>query len=91
MLGLFRRRFDRDSLHTGYITIVYPRKGKGVVIHDSLNAINSKAATPSGQPVEQFEMFPIFDEPTTTINPATGLLMVDEFIDVGGNPFGFGD
>lgn len=91
MLGLFRRKFGRDLLHRGYITIIYPRKGKGVVIHDSLSAIPSQVATTGGQPAEQFEIFPIFDAPITTINPATGLLMVDEFIDAGGNPFGFGD
>lgn len=86
----------------GYITIIYPERTNGIVVHDSLSEPDGISISPievnelnveeSWAPEESFDDYVMARmEPTSLINPATGLLMLNEHIDVGGNFFGFGD
>ncbi|MEX5449097.1 MULTISPECIES: hypothetical protein [Stutzerimonas stutzeri subgroup] len=105
MLGFFRRLLSARQTNDGYITIIYPVKNEGVVINDTLsaafydslqcNVVSAGSAVDSASCIEvngwsfvdvncQFDA-----QPTFCINPATGLPMVDDFVDVGGNVFGF--
>lgn len=105
MLGFFRRLLGARQTNDGYITIIYPVKDEGVVVNDTLsasfydglqcNVVSAGRAVDSDSCLEidgwgfvdvscQVETLPTF-----CINPATGLPMIDDFIDVGGNAFGF--
>jgi len=54
--------------------------------------VNELNVEESWAPEESFDDYVMARmEPTSLINPATGLLMLNEHIDVGGNFFGFGD
>jgi hypothetical protein len=105
MLGFFRRLLGARQTSDGYITIIYPVKDEGVVVNDTLSAslyeglqCNVVSAGPavdsaSCMEVDDWSFVDVscqFDtQQTFCINPATGLPMVDEFVDVGGNVFGF--
>ncbi|PNF57534.1 hypothetical protein CXK99_21165 [Stutzerimonas stutzeri] len=85
----------------GYITMIYLEKDRSVVVHDSLSEsdeiftsaieVNEPNVEDGCMPEESFDYPMAQMEPTSLINPATGLLMLNEHIDVGGNCFGFGD
>ncbi len=95
---LQKRRRPAES-EDGYITIIYPRRGCSVVIHDSLNKGTSHSAPPN--PVVEFEDEADIDIVTNDrghcsaappmFNPANGLLMLNDFFDIEGNPYGFDD
>lgn len=105
MLGLVRRLLGAWRTNDGYITIIYPVKGEGVVINDTLSAAFSDNlqcnVDSAGSAVDSASCMEIDDwsfvdvscqsdtQQTFCINPATGLPMVDDFVDVGGNVFGF--
>ncbi|WP_104098595.1 hypothetical protein [Stutzerimonas kunmingensis] len=103
MISFFRKRLGGQNFNNGYITIVYPARGQGIVVNDSLSAESLEVPLPgafaenilildfekedddlSGE--DAFNREPLF-----CINPGTGLLMVDDFIDCGGNLFGCSD
>lgn len=105
MLGLFRRLLGAWRTNDGYITIIYPVKGEGVVINDTLSAafsdnlqcnfVSAGFAVDSGSCLEADDWgfvdvsCQVDTPPTFCINPATGLPMIDDFVDGGGNMFGF--
>jgi hypothetical protein len=97
MLRLFKWLFGFSSRdEQGYITVIYPENGRGIVIHDTLSIsrpgylyeVGSSSSNGSG---DECASISLFEEPTFMVNPSTGLPMMDEFIDVGGNAFGAGD
>lgn len=79
----------------GYITMIYLGKNRSVVVHDSLSVPEDTFIAGIElnklNVVEGFEYVVPRIESIALINPATGLLMMNEHIDVGGNFFGFGD
>lgn len=83
---LLRAWLRPKSIGEGYITIIYPQRGRGVVIHDTL----TKGATYSGSGIAYAEELEVL-KPMFEFNPATGLPMVSDCFDAGGNAFGFGD
>jgi hypothetical protein len=103
MLDFFRKFLGLRSFDDGYITIIYPVRGQGVVLNDSLSAdllevelpgafaenMNVLDAAEEDGDVSEKDAFN--REPLFCINPGTGLLMVDDFIDCGGNLFGCSD
>lgn len=105
MLGFFRRLLGVRRTNDGYITIIYPVKDEGVVINDTLSAafsdslqcnfVSAGFAVDSAPclEVDELDIRDVscqFDSQSTfCINPATGLPMIDDFVDMGGNVFGF--
>lgn len=85
----------------GYITMIHLGKNRSVVVHDSLSEpdetftagieVNKLNAEEGYMPEESFDYAMPRIEPMVLVNPGTGLLMLNEHIDVGGNFFGFGD
>ncbi|WP_313554243.1 hypothetical protein [Stutzerimonas nitrititolerans] len=53
--------------------------------------MNKLNAEEGYMPEESFDYAMPRIEPMVLVNPGTGLLMLNEHIDVGGNFFGFGD
>ncbi|MBF0675112.1 hypothetical protein [Pseudomonas sp.] len=102
MVKYFRSLFGVGSFNDGYITIVYRGRNESVVIHDTLSGDGSEPQCGNTLLQESF-IEPSFDvdsvlsEPPFNhgalllTNPATGLPMIDDFVDAGGNLFGFGD
>ena len=91
MLKLFRRLFKSDSFNDGYITIVYLAKGNGVIVRNTLTSSWEVTSEMDGHDVLELISEPPFDDdPLFIMNPATGLPMINDFIDVGGNPIGSG-
>lgn len=89
---LLRAWLRPKSIREGYITIIYPQRGRGVVIHDTL----TKGSTYSGSGIAYAEELEELEElevlkPMFEFNPATGLPMVSDCFDAGGSAFGFGD
>lgn len=105
MLGFFRKLLSARRINDGYITIIYPVKDEGVVINDTLSVAfceslqcNAPFAPldvdpASGAEIEDWHFADFvceFDmQPTISINPATGLPMIDDFVDIGGDVIGF--
>ncbi|HBC00745.1 MAG TPA: hypothetical protein DC032_09220 [Pseudomonas sp.] len=94
MLSFFRRLFRSQSFDAdGYITIVYPQKGHGVIVHDTLTSnrpLSTANYMHTADSIDLLEEEFQSDEPMFMTNPATGLPMLNDFIDTGGNMFGFG-
>jgi ubiquitin C-terminal hydrolase len=108
MLEFFRKLLGLRRINDGYITIIYPVKGEGVVVNDTLSGTvsqalqcNAPAVHSAGSAVDSTLGVEVDDwyvvdvgyqsdiQTAFYINPATGLPMTDDFVDAGGNVFGF--
>ncbi len=92
-------RPDRSA----YTTVIYPNRGKAVVVHDGLGIRHEHACDQSlgsilGEGVEvtfSFDDYAAWSEPDAQaqadnfmINPVNGMPMMDSCFDVMGNPYG---
>ncbi|WP_417779582.1 hypothetical protein [Stutzerimonas xanthomarina] len=105
MLSFFRKRLSVRRINDGYITIIYPVKDEGVVINDTLSGAFCESLQCKGplapldvDPASSAEIedwhlanfvYEFGTQPMLCINPASGLPMINDFVDVGGNVVGF--
>ena len=89
-MNLFFKNKKILAANDGYITMLYLGGGRRILIHDSLGELRYEGIQADCDfPAEQQELDEFAScEPMFLVNPSTGLLMLDDYIDIGGNFFG---